>query len=257
LVLALREERYSDATALFREIAALAPRRPRFAILPFSDAALGPGETARYTRLLGIGDVVPTLASPTQPAFGAFRKRVETAMTLLGQADEALATELRSLVLRILGATAAGKRRFGSVSSFMLWGTILIDIDLHPQLLDVFEALVHEGAHHLLFAVTQDKPLTENPFEDRFSSPLRHDPRPMDGVFHATFVCARLHYAYRRLAGAMPMLSAVDMDLIAGRLSDYHQRFLDGHETLRRHGRLTPIGERLLSGAEHYVQSAA
>jgi HEXXH motif-containing protein len=257
LVLALREKRNSDAAALFREIAVLARRRPRFAILPFSDAALGPGETARYTRLLGIGGVVPTLASPDQPAFGAFRRRVEAAMILLRQADETLATELRSLVLNILGATATGKRRFGSVSSFMLWGTILIDIDLHPQMLDVFEALAHEGAHHLLFAVTQDKPLTDNPFEDRFRSPLRPDPRPMDGVFHATFVCARLHYAYRRLAGAMPTLPAVDMDLVAKRLSDNHQHFLDGQETLRCHGRLTPVGERLLGGAEHYMQSAA
>ena len=35
-----------------------------------------------------------------------------------------------------------------------------------------------------------------------FSSPLRTDPRPMDGVVHATYVVARMHQTISRLLDA-------------------------------------------------------
>ena len=37
-----------------------------------------------------------------------------------------------------------------------------------------------------------DEPLVQNAPDESYHSPLRADDRPMDGVFHATLVCARL-----------------------------------------------------------------
>jgi HEXXH motif-containing protein len=54
--------------------------------------------------------------------------------------------------------------------------------------------LVHETAHHLLYVTEAAGPLID-PEEGRlFTSPLRHDPRPLRGIllaYHAlAFICA-------------------------------------------------------------------
>ena len=41
--------------------------------------------------------------------------------------------------------------------------------------------------------------LVANEAEELYPSPLRNDPRPMDGVVHATYVIARMHYTMERL----------------------------------------------------------
>jgi HEXXH motif-containing protein len=54
--------------------------------------------------------------------------------------------------------------------------------------------LTHEAAHSLLLGYTLGAPLVESDPAERFSSPLREDLRPMDGIVHATYVLARMHY---------------------------------------------------------------
>ena len=66
--------------------------------------------------------------------------------------------------------------------------------------LDMVQALAHESAHLLLFGMCADGPLLENANDDhRYSSPLRTDSRPMDGIVHATFVTARMCCALSQL----------------------------------------------------------
>jgi hypothetical protein len=43
------------------------------------------------------------------------------------------------------------------------------------------------------------KPLVENEVEELYPSPLRSDPRPIDGVVYATYVTARMDYAVTSL----------------------------------------------------------
>jgi hypothetical protein len=55
------------------------------------------------------------------------------------------------------------------------------------------QMLAHESSHNLLFGFSADESLVENSPEELFPSPLRMDPRPMDGICHATLagkVCA-------------------------------------------------------------------
>ena len=67
------------------------------------------------------------------------------------------------------------------------------------RLLSLLETLAHEAAHSLLFGIQISGPLVLNPDDARFASPLRVDLRPMDGVYHATFVSARMHFAMQEL----------------------------------------------------------
>src|SRR5262249_49195591 len=131
-------------------------------------------------------------------------------------------------------------------------------VDRHRTLLDLLEGLVHEGAHQLLFALSHHEGLVENAIDERFESPLRRDPRPMDGVFHATFVCARLHYAYRCLAllpaSALPQGAR---PIIDRKLEDQCMHFRSGCATVRAHARLTATGTLILGDAESYMRAAA
>jgi hypothetical protein len=77
-------------------------------------------------------------------------------------------------------------------------------------------------------------------------------------VFHATFVCARVHYAYNRLRRAQSALPADAVaDPIDARLDRQRRLFQDGYETVRRHAKLTATGERIISAAQAYMQAEA
>jgi HEXXH motif-containing protein len=222
LVFAVQDRRYPDAVVLFREIEALADQRPNLAVIPFSAEALQT-DVERYARLLSLETGSwAALAPPAMNEWQSFRENVAAALEVIEEADSSLSAELRTLVIQIVGmgrpADPSG-RSYAGLSSFMLWGAVLLSIRQHPTVLDVVAGLVHEAAHQLLFGVALDEPLVENAIEERYGSPLRKDPRPMDGIFHATFVCARMHYGYAHLLDCSASATRhLDRDVITERL---------------------------------------
>jgi HEXXH motif-containing protein len=259
LVFALQKSQYSEAAKLFREIAELAVEEPGLAVLPFSDEALR-NDVERYGRLLSLeSGSWPVLAPPKQAEWDLFQRNVAAALSLIEETDGALASEFYALVTQIVGMGAPQKSDgygYAGVSSFMLWGAIMLSIRQHGTVLDMIAGLVHEAAHLLLFGLSVDNPFVENAVHERFSSPLRIDPRPMDGVFHATFVCARMHYAFARLLRASATLSQpLETALIERRVADCRSGFFDGYETVQRFGRLTANGQVILTAAAEYMQT--
>jgi HEXXH motif-containing protein len=259
LVFAVQDRRNDEARALFQQIVELAAEGTTFSIVPFSADKLG-ADTERYVRLLSLeSESSVDLVAPQAAEWPSFEQNVFAALQLIEEADADLAAELRALVIQIVGAVPAtgNSRGFGGASSFMLWGAILLNVRLYESRLDMIDALVHEAAHQLLFGYSLDEQLVENPIEERFGSPLRSDPRPMDGIVHATFVCARMHYAYVRLIeGTRRSLSRAEADLISERLRDYRSKFFDGLASVHRHGRMTPLGDRVMTAAADYMRSA-
>jgi hypothetical protein len=260
LVFALRAKRYGDAEHLFREIIDRAYERPNFSALPFAVDALGT-DAERYARLLGLetGSLL-ALTAPKADRWSEFRQNVMTALNVIDAADPSLGSELRALVIQVVGADTAahdGGGDFGGASSFMLWGAVLLNVKRHGTVLDTVAGLIHEGAHQLLFGLSIDDPLVENSIDERYDSPLRRDPRPMDGIFHATFVCARMHYGYARLVQSTgDQISPSERSLAEQRLHDCRRRFFDGLETIQRFARMTPNGKRVLRAASEYMERA-
>jgi hypothetical protein len=258
LVLALQEESADAARRLFDEILRLAPRSPTLAVLPFTREELG-DDLERYDRLVDLGSAHPGfLGSPRPESWDQFRSLAPAALDLIEAADPALRAELDAMVVQIIAAApTAGptSRRFGGVSSLMLWGAVILNAETHGTLLALADGLVHEIAHHLLFGLSRVEPLVANAVEDSYPSPLRRDRRPMDGVYHATFVCARLHYFHRRL---------LDLGLVGGqaaRLAEQaalgcREGFLSGIDTIQQHARLTPNGREIMASAESYFAQA-
>ena len=138
----------------------------------------------------------------------------------------------------------------------MLWGAILLNVEQHGTVLDMIAGLVHEAAHQLLFGLSVDEPLVENAMHERYASPLRTDLRPMDGIFHATFVCARMHYGYSRLRlCASTRFNEIELALIERRLGEYRKQFFQGLATVEQFGRMTVNGNRILNAAADYMRS--
>ena len=98
----------------------------------------------------------------------------------------------------------------------------------------VLERLVHQAAHVTLFLITHGPLHTHSP-SHLMASPIRKDLRPVNGVFHAMFVYARLIALFRR----------VDEAWASRRASELEIAFLNGVKSIRA-CELTSRGQHLL-----------
>jgi len=254
LVFALKAKRYDEARRLWRRIAATVGETPSFEVAPLAADRLGE-DAARFVRLLNAGEKGPIFGPPDRSRWPAFVAGVGEAFRLLEQTDAALATEIRALIVLVMGsAPLSPALSFGGVTSLTLWGAVTLNTELHRTPLEIADGLVHEGAHTLLFGYAADERLVCNPDSERFASPLRSDPRPMDGVFHATFVCARLHRFYRRLLESRPKgLGGFDSHAIERKMAEMASRFDDGARLVADKANLTPLGEKILRSSVDYM----
>jgi hypothetical protein len=189
-----------------------------------ADEDLGSGIAARYAEHASDDPDVPLRLLPLPPrSFSAAKSTLAGALSLMGNTDAGL-----------------------------LWGAIFINASLHPDPLTMATGLVHEAAHLLLLGSTMGKPLVENDPSERYASPLRADPRPMDGVVHACFVLARMHYLTRRIARSATDLDRGELDRL---LDAYQQDFRIGDELIAKQARFTEVGRSVYLPARAYMQS--
>lgn len=255
LVLNLTEDNTGEATRLLKEIIELAGKVPSQETLRFSQEELG-DDYERYARLVDIGSKDPGfMATPDEASWSSFRQLMPQAIHLIEQADLRLLQEMDGMVTQVVAAvplSVPGARKFGAASSMMLWGTIMVNVHGHETAVKLAEGLVHETTHHLLFALSKDEPLVINEVSESFDSPLRIDDRPMDGVYHATFVCARLIYFYDCLL-KLDMFDQHQKEELAEVKDDLKKRFNHGLDVVREHAELTALGTGLIASAEAYV----
>ena len=126
----------------------------------------------------------------------------------------------------------------------------------HADPLSLLETLAHEAAHSLLFGIQISGALVLNPDHERYTSPLRVDLRPMDGVYHATFVSARMHFAMQELL-ASGLLRGEETALAQEAAARDRGHFFEGLRAVKKKGRLSPTGAAVMAGAEAYMARAA
>lgn len=261
LVDAILADRLVDAQALMDAILLERPiPGDRQRVIVLDDADLGAGNASRYGRMMDTDPVSPfAFTAPSAEAVAAFRPRLEEALTMMKEGAPRLRAELDALVSEIVladGRSGLTESSFTGGSSFLLWGALFINPASSTTAVSLVETLAHEAAHSLLFGFAVDEPLVLNPDSERFTSPFRDDPRPMDGIYHATFVAARMHYAAaQHLPGALgtpqeeaAIRSALDYD---------RHSFQDGFGTIAAHGRLSATGKAVIESARRYMDGAA
>ena len=131
------------------------------------------------------------------------------------------------------------------MTSFLVWGASFINIDFYRTRWDAVQFLVHEITHGLLFGLSFDEPLVQNAPEESYRSPLRSDPRPMDGVFHATLVCGRLA-DFNRAWLDSGLAKGTDRESSRKAVADNLRFFRDGVAVINKHAKLSEQARQLI-----------
>ena len=196
------------------------------------------------------------IVAATQAEAEAFFARLDEGFALLDHACPELAGEIRAILREVVVAAPdpASEMAFDGASHYQLWGLLLLNAQHHETRLAVAEVLAHEAGHSLLFGFTIDAPLTLNGDDERYASPLRPDPRPMDGIYHATYVSARMSYAMRRLADS-PALSSAERAQARAQMERDMRSFDAGHSVVAEHGRLSEPGAALMASARAFMET--
>lgn len=199
-----------------------------------------------------------SLHPPGEAVATTFVQRYRQGFELLQQAIPELAAEVDGLVRDVVGVAggADDTGEFHGGSHFQLWGALFLNAQLHQSRIAMAEVIAHESAHSLLFGFCTREPLVLNDDAELYPSPLRADPRPMDGIYHATFVSARMHWAMARLLES-GLLTAQEEPGAHNAMVEDATNFRAGYQVVEEHARLTDHGERLLAGARDYMERAA
>lgn len=229
-----------------------------FTVLSLDDPALA-RRLERYLRFMnadegGKFDFLP----PTLDDIRHFRVQFDRACVLLMQTMPELLEEIRAIISEIIVVAGPkdAARRFDGGSCYSLWGALFVNAERSRTRVELVEALAHESGHSVLFGLTTEEATVLNPDDERFPSPLRVDNRPMDGVFHATYVSARMHWTMSRLieSGA---LGEEELALAVKARDEDRRNFEYGYATVAAHARLTATGQAAIDSALAYMKSAA
>lgn len=247
LVFAIQEQDIELAARLIDEILEIAGTVCEFSIAPYSKDGLG-DDYERFPRLIfaGFSSVSP-MAEPDQALFETHAEKLKQAIEIIREVDPSIDAEINALISKIVVAvnneSNPAARSFGGITSFMTWGAIFINARHYASLDQVVEFLVHEVTHCVLNGLDSEGPLVLNEPSETYPSPLRSDLRPMDGIFHATLVCARLVLFMQKWRELPSMNNELEAWLDA-QMDTYQQAFIRGSETIRKHAKLSvPAGD--------------
>ena len=125
-------------------------------------------------------------------------------------------------------------------------GTIYMT--LHPHLLTMTEALIHEFQHNKMNLASYFDAFLENAFFPLYKSPVRPDPRPLWGVLLAVHAFLPVAEFYRKMrADGHPVSKSPDFDK---RLAEIDEKNSEGLATLREHAQWTKAGRALMDELE-------
>jgi hypothetical protein len=254
------EHRLDDAERCLASITNEKPIQQPLSIVVMDNATLGADMVERYGRMMDTDPTTPhVFGAPSTGDVESCRSILEKSLRLMERGCPQTYAAFAELVDQIVlcdGTNLASKQAFLAGSSFTLWGALFINPSAKRTARSLIETLAHEASHTYLFGLQVSDGLVLNPDEERFPSPLRTDPRPMDGVYHATFVSARMHFAMKELlaSGVMP---ASDVRFIREAAERDVATFKEGLKTVRKFGRLTPAGQDVMAAAEDYMTAQA
>ncbi|MBN8290546.1 hypothetical protein JI664_01075 [Rhodobacter sp. NTK016B] len=244
------EPGFERACLLFLQLPDQAPKAG-LRVLGLSDDALSPAacEVLRraYRDDAGLTD---DLVAPGSGQTDQANSMINRAREIMQDFAPDWAREFDLLVSRIyLAANRDPKKSgFGGATVFAAFGSILLNADKIDGLPSTLMTLVHESSHAKLFLYHLDDPVILNEDNELYASPLRSTPRPMEGIFHAAWVSARMVQAARCLLDSG--YSGPGADELRRRSRQAAIVYRDCATEIQRHARLTPLGQQLFDDAQ-------
>jgi HEXXH motif-containing protein len=245
----------ATSLALAEAISAAGPRPTDLPVLAMGSPAAAALDAAFRRRLGKDAWLFTPVAAETR---NGFARLLAAGLDILAKGLPALHAEIRQIMHVVLLAQGndTAEVEFDGASHYQFWGLVVLNPKYHVTALEVAEVLAHESGHALLFGMMQDQLLVLNPYSERYPSPLRPDLRPMDGIFHATFVSARMAMAMEGLAVGGGLAGAERDAALAAAARD-RQNFAEGDSVLRSDGRLTDTGQRIITAARRWIARPA
>ena len=197
-----------------------------------------------------------TLTKPSLTASKRSKEWINQGLVLLENAAPQAYKELKAIrpALLLASKSETSTVGFGGYSTSLAWGTIAISADKN-NFAELIIQIIHELAHQILFALSADVPLAYNHPDERYSSPVRTDERPMDGLIHACFVSARLHEVLGQIISSSnfdEMPSANQLIIENARLGMI-DIVADSLATIKRFAQLSVLGERVMNACSRTV----
>ena len=188
----------------------------------------------------------------------SFRALFNQGYDLLKSTLPDLHGDIAAIVHEVLLAQAPRNAafEFDGASHYQFWGLLMLNPKYHTTPLAIVEVLAHEAGHSLLFGLTVEEPLVLNDDDALFASPLRVDPRPMDGIFHATFVSARMAWAMQEMARSSQLSDKQRGDALTAAQKDA-ENFYKGYDVIKQFGQLSATGGEIIGNAYEWMQANA
>jgi HEXXH motif-containing protein len=209
-------------------------------VAELSETASGPVQQDEMLR------VIPWDKLLTDPYNQAIMERLAEGTRYLQRYSEGSYQEVCAVMDGISLLTGG---RFVGSSDIWYHGIAVLNPDDTWTEITFADHLIHEGAHIALHALNELMPVMYNPFEEGAPSPIRSDPRPLYGTFHATFVFMRLVQFFARIVDEGEVSEEVEF-----RYHRHLKGFYDGMDTLSKYADLTPSGQRVFGEMAEYHQ---
>ena len=184
-----------------------------------------------------------TLSAPSKENYSKTEENIHAALKEIEAIAPAHYGEVKCFASTYL---VCQSKRFIAGSSFPLIG--LIGIADRHDLKTTIEYIIHETAHQYIYHLTVFDGLCEG--EGMFKSPLRKDPRPIEGIYHATFVLARIISFYKSALGKSKYIPD---DFIKSQIMTYSKKYHDGYEVIAKNATLTDLGKELIESTKPMV----
>lgn len=165
---------------------------------------------------------------------------------LVKQVDLLFYKEIENYVTRLKLFNGKGLKAATSASVF---GAIYLRTPPANENVEAYFAdhIIHETSHLSLDILLAFDKIVLNEEQDKFKAPIRIDPRPMFGIFHATFVLSRMVRLFQRIISESPKREFIE------RLYLFRKQFDQGLETVEKYAILTENGQRI---KESFVKTA-
>ena len=263
LLEAIERDRLDDAKSLIARMVTLEPAESGILLTSLrpEEFPWDPSIFAGYFAAEEDSDT--SFTAPPAEAVPPRKAQTGAALELISRAAPGLAAELEEIVTTVvlaravpLGDESGQVDPWQGASALRAFGSILANDELDPSVIDCAVSLIHEESHNALFALSPSEGVVSNADGERQASPLSRDPRPFEGIFHATFVIARVVYGMEIMLNS-GRLTGEEQQQAAQAAESHRPLFFDGLKTLRRRARLTAQGEAALDAAEAYMAAFA
>jgi hypothetical protein len=195
------------------------------------------------------------IAQPSREELDAARSATQTALDWLATCDPELHGELQVYLTDIL---LMHSDTINAASSVKSYGIVRMShLKEGQSWTRYYENLVHEAAHqHLNYLWHQDE-IILNEDSGTYSSPLRREPRPLSGIFHAAFVLARTMRGLRSLQNS-PEYDPKRFPIVTGynnkkNPAGFKEKFDDCIITLDKHAEFTVLGQQLYAELKNFA----